>query len=93
MGSGPAAIVRAEVNLDGEQRIVEDYFQTAYGADLHNFNERYLAVLDPPIGSIHGIHFEETNQNDPPTAVDLLDASLSPAGQRNVTAYTDEEAP
>lgn len=93
MGSGPAAVVRAEIDLDGQQRTVEDYFQTAYCADLHNFNERYLVVLDPPIGSVHGVHFEETNQNDPPTAVDLLDASLAPAGQRNVTAYTDEEAP
>jgi hypothetical protein len=93
MGSGPAAVVRAEIDLDGEQRIVEDYFKTAYAADLHNFNERYLVVLDPPIGSTHGIHFEETNQNDPPAAIDLLDSGLAPAGQRNLTGYTDEEAP
>jgi len=93
MGTGPAAVVRAEIDLDGEQRIVEDYFHTAYCADLHNFNERYLVVLDPPIGSVHGIHLEESNDNDPPTAVDLLDDDLAPAGQRNITAYTDEEAP
>ena len=93
MGTGPAAAVRAEVNLDGEQRIVEDYFKIAYAADPHNFNERYLVVLNPPIGSIHGVHFEEANQNDPPAAVDLLDADLAPAGQRNITGYTDEELP
>jgi hypothetical protein len=93
MGSGPAAVIRAEIDLDGQQRTVEDYFQTAYAAELHNFNERYLVVLEPPIGSVHGIHFEETNQNDPPTAVDLLDSGLAPAGQRNITAYTDEEVP
>lgn len=93
MGSGPAAVVRAEVDLDGEQRVVDDYFHTAYAAELHNFTERYLVVLDPPIGSVYGIHFEETGDNDPPAAVDLLDAGLAPAGQRNVTAYTDEEAP
>lgn len=93
MGTGPAAVTRAEIDLDGEQRTVEDYFQTSYGADLHNFNERYLVVLDPPIGSIHGLHFEETNQNDPPAALDLLDADLAPAGQRNLTGYLDEEAP
>jgi len=93
MGSGPAAVVRAEIDLDGEQRVVEDYFHTAYAADLHNYNERYLVVLDPPIGSIHGVHFAETNQDDPPATVDLLDSGLAPAGQRNVTAYTDEEAP
>ena len=93
MGSGPAAVVRTEIDLDGEQRVVEDYFHTAYAADLHNFNERYLVVLDPPVGAIHGVHFEETNDNDPPTAVDLLDADLAPAGQRNVTTYIDEEAP
>lgn len=93
MGSGPAAVVRAEIDLDGEQRVVEDYFHTAYAADMHNFNERYLVVLDPPVGAIHGVHFEETSDNDPPAAADLLDADLAPAGQRNITAYTDEEAP
>jgi hypothetical protein len=93
MGTGPAAVTRAEIDLDGQQRVVEDYFETAYCADLHNFNERYLVVLDPPIGNVHGVQFEETNQNDPPAAVDLLDADLSPAGQRNITAYADEEAP
>ena len=93
MASGPAAVTRAEIDLDGQQRTVEDYFQTAYAADLHNYNERYLVVLDPPIGNVHGVQFEETNQNDPPTVVDLLDADLAPAGQRNVTGYVDEEAP
>ena len=93
MGTGPAAVFRAEIDLDGEQRTVEDYFQTAYAAELHNFSERYLVVLDPPIGSVHGVHFEESNQNDPPPAVDLLDSGLAPAGQRNIAAYTDEELP
>lgn len=92
-GTGLAAVTRAEIDLDGEQRTVEEYFHIAYSAYWHNFDERYLVVLDPPIGSIHGVHFEETNQNDPPAAVDLLDSGLSPAGQRNITAYTDEEAP
>jgi hypothetical protein len=93
MGTGPAAVTQAEIDLDGRRRTVENYFQTAYAADLHNFNERYLVVLDPPIGDIHGVHFEETNQNDPPTVVDLLDADLAPSGQRTVTGYVDEEAP
>jgi hypothetical protein len=93
MASGPAAVTRAEVDLDGEQRTVEDYFHTAYAADLHNYNERYLVVLDPPVGNIHGIRFEETNQNDPPAVVDLLDETLDPFAQRNVTGYADEEAP
>lgn len=93
MASGPAAVTRAEVDLDSEQRVVEDYFELAYAADLHNYNERYLVILDPPIGNIHAVAFEETNQNDPPAVVDLLDAGLSAIGQRHVTGYSDEEAP
>ncbi len=93
MASGPAAITRAQVDLDGQQRTVEDYFHLAYAADLHNYNERYLVVLDPPVGDFHAVHFEETNQNDPPAVVDLLDADLAAIGQRNVTGYTDEEVP
>lgn len=93
MASGPAAVTRAEVDLDGQQRIVEDYFHLAYAAELHNCNERYLVVLDPPIGDFHAVHFEETNQNDPPAVVDLLDADLAAIAQRNVTGYADEEVP
>jgi hypothetical protein len=94
MGSGPVALVSADVALDGEQRVVEDYFKMAYGADLHNFNERYLLVFDSPVGEVYAIHFEETNENDPPAVVDLLDAGLDlehPLQRRTVESYLDEE--
>ncbi|MBW1810319.1 MAG: hypothetical protein JRJ19_10405 [Deltaproteobacteria bacterium] len=94
MASGPAALTRAEIDIDGEQRTVDDYFKLAYSADMHNFNERYLVVLDPPLGSIHGLHFEEANQNDPPTVIDILGEDLDPINpveQRNVVSYSDVE--
>ena len=94
MASGPAALTRAEIDIDGQQRTVDDYFKLAYAADMHNFNERYLVVLDPPLGSIHGLHFTEANQNDPPTVIDLLDENLDPDNpleQRNVVSYSDVE--
>ncbi len=49
LGNSPADFVRAEVNLGGETRVVEDYTQLVYAAQRHN--ERVVAwiVLDPPV--------------------------------------------
>jgi len=94
MGSGPVGLVRAEVRLDGQDQAIDDYFRLAYGADLHNFNERYLVVLDPPLGEIHGVYFAETNENDPPGTAALLGADLDPEqplATRVVTAFSDLE--
>ncbi len=92
MGSGPAAIMGARIDLDGERRTIDDYFRFAYGADLHNFNERYIVTFDPPIGQVHGVHFQETNQDDPPAQIDLLGSDLDPENpleQRAVESYSD----
>ncbi|MBN2493213.1 MAG: hypothetical protein JXR96_01375 [Deltaproteobacteria bacterium] len=93
MGTGEAAAVRAEIALDGEQRSVDDYFEIGYGCDLHNYNERFLLVLDPPIGAVHGLHWQESQVADPPAQLDLLDEALDPAApieQRTVIDYSEQ---
>lgn len=94
MGSGPVGLVHAAVILDGQTQEIDDYFRLAYGADLHNFNERYLVVLDPPLGDVHGVYFAETNENDPPGTAALLDADLDPehpVTTRAVITFSDLE--
>lgn len=94
MGSGPVGLVHAEVHLDDQEQEIDDYFRLAYGADLHNFNERYLVALDPPLGNVYGVYFAETSENEPPGTAALLDADLDPAqpfATRAVTAFSDLE--
>jgi hypothetical protein len=75
-GSQRANLVHARVTLSGDTREVSDYFSLVYAADQHNFNEAYLVLLDPPIGSAHGIVLEEVNIWDPPTHLVYLDEDL-----------------
>jgi len=47
--SGPASIVSATVVLEGQERMVTDYFHLVYSALKHNEHQVYWVVLDPPI--------------------------------------------
>ncbi len=78
-GSGEAAIVDAQVSLDTNQIQVTDPLRLAYRAELHNLDEGFLVVLDPPIAGAYGIHWRETGITDPPALVNLLDENLDPA--------------
>jgi hypothetical protein len=95
MGTGVAGLTWARVRLAGESREVEDPFHLAYGADLHNMAERFLVVLEPPLGAVHGLHWQETDQGGltgPPLAVQFLDAALDPdrpLGEAAVTGYVE----
>ena len=46
-GNGPAALVRAELDVDGKRREVRDYWKLVYAAAHHNVNVRYMVVFDP----------------------------------------------
>ena len=47
--TSPAGLVRAELGIGGETRIVEDYWNLVYTAVRHNLNVRYWVVLDPAL--------------------------------------------
>jgi hypothetical protein len=71
---------------------VTDYFHLAYGADMHNYLERFLVVLDPPLGDVHGLHMKE-GESGSADEVQLLDAALDPAQPLSTVAvetYSEE---
>ncbi len=47
--TGPASLQRAELILDGHNRVVSDYWQLVYAAQRHNLDARYWVVLEPPV--------------------------------------------
>jgi hypothetical protein len=56
--TAPASLVRAELSLGGEERVVTGYFELVYSSLRHNRAVDYLVVLDPPVnleglGAIH----------------------------------------
>jgi hypothetical protein len=98
MASGPTLLIQATIVLNGQQAAVDDYFHLSYAADLHNFNERYLLVLQSPIGDVHGLYFAESSTSDnppqkiPPTVVKLLGQDLNPNNsleERQIQNYSD----
>ncbi|MBI4607184.1 MAG: hypothetical protein HY721_34910, partial [Planctomycetes bacterium] len=46
--TGPASLVRAELDLRGERREVDDYWRLVYAARRHNRAVQYWIVLEPP---------------------------------------------
>lgn len=47
--TGPASLVRAEVELEGKTQVVMDYWRLVYAARRHNRNVRYWVVLEPAL--------------------------------------------
>lgn len=47
--TGPAALVRARVEVGGQRRVVTDYWRLVYTAFRHNTDVRYWVVLDDPL--------------------------------------------
>ena len=47
--TGPASLVLAAVNLEGQRQTTTDYWELVYTARRHNLNARYWVVLEPPI--------------------------------------------
>lgn len=60
--TGPAALVRAELDLAGETREITGYWDLVYSALRHNRSPRYWARLNPPaqLDGVDGmVHFVE----------------------------------
>jgi hypothetical protein len=57
LDTGPASLMRAEVNVAGEQQIVTRYWQLVYSAFRHNRGIRYWVVLNEPV-HVDGVESE-----------------------------------
>ena len=49
LGTGRAALVRAELSIGGDTLVVTDYWQLVYSARRHNRDVRYWVVLEPTV--------------------------------------------
>jgi hypothetical protein len=47
--TNPARLIRAELDLAGTRRVVDDYWHLVYTAARHNVDVEYWVVLDPPL--------------------------------------------
>ncbi|MBN1417473.1 MAG: hypothetical protein JXP34_01780 [Planctomycetes bacterium] len=90
-GSGPANLVRAEVTLGGERRVVEDYWRLAYAAEHHNWVQQFLVLFDAPVGDAWGLWVDEAEWpwNGMPVA-HPVDAGRKPLADLSALAYDIE---
>ena len=92
-GSGPCNIVYAEVTVDGQQRVVDDYFSLVYAAEHHNWNETYVVLLDPAVGDVSAILLQEQNLWEEPTEMVYLGSDLAELRRRSLVNYDEVEQP
>ena len=92
-GTGPAALVAAEVELVPPAQETRDYWNLVYAAQHHNFHARYLVRLDPPIavpgvGRVHAVELAEPkpDQNAPAEAL-YRDADLNVLQRLRVLSF------
>ncbi len=57
--TGPANLVRAQVDLTEGSREVTDYWHLVYAAAVHNEDQRFRVLLDPPLGAVHAVEVHE----------------------------------
>jgi len=79
-----AALVGARLHVAGSTRTVTDLAHLTYDAERHNWNERFLVMLDPPLagtgsGPAHALEIAWQTGAALPT-VRRLDAHLEPIG-------------
>jgi hypothetical protein len=96
-GTGPAALVQADLLLAGMAREVNDYWSLVYTSAPHNENVRYLVVLDPPLegkGIAAPIHAVGIVAPDPHAGLEAevtyFGTDFEVIGQPQVTSFEKE---
>jgi hypothetical protein len=92
-GSGPCNIVFADVTVDGQQRVVDDYFSLVYAAEHHNWNETYVVLLEPAVGDVYGILLQEQNLWEEPTEMVYLGSDFAEMRRQSLASYDEVEQP
>ncbi|MBI4600770.1 MAG: hypothetical protein HY721_02305, partial [Planctomycetes bacterium] len=92
--TGPASLVRAELDLRDERREVDDYWRLVYAAQRHNRAVRHWVVLDPPAvvpGLERVVRAVELIAPEPAfgiaAAASYLDESFEPIASLAVSSY------
>lgn len=89
--SGPANLVYAVVNHQGQTVHQNDYWKLVYAAVHHNWDEKYRVILNAPIGEIHGFDVETFTFDQQMPKVYPLDTNLNRMQELSVQNYTEEE--
>ena len=99
ISTGPASIVRAEVELQGASQTVTDYWRLVYAAERHNLHVRYWVVLDPPLdvaGIESPVHAVEVRAPEPTTAAEAqvmyLGESFEVLATQGVLSYNAQRS-
>ena len=98
--TGPASLVRADLNVAGHEQTVTDYWRLVYTAERHDRNVRYWVVLDPPLklGNVAGrVHVVEVAAPEPSDGilaqVSYLGADFAVLSQPGVSLYERTQGP
>jgi hypothetical protein len=92
-GTGPAELVRADVNLAGEARTVEDYWHLVYTAGHHNDTPRpehwviFDPVIDvPDVGAVKVLVVNQGFKDEQPKA-SLLGEDFAPLAPLQIVTF------
>lgn len=91
VGSGPASLVAADLEVGDSRREVRDYWRLVYDALHHNTHVKYWVVLDPPV-QLPGageVHVVEIHAPESPSSarVNYLGADLAILSSPGVLCY------
>jgi hypothetical protein len=75
------------VELGGQVQEVDEYYRLVYAADHHNFNETYAVILDPPLGTAHGVALDEPGADMIPTQLIIFDADLQEISRKPISSW------
>lgn len=86
--TGCEEVDRAELSLGGLQRVLSDPAALIYSAGHHNMDQKYLLVLDEPIGDTAAVLVESPGFGPTQGGVLVrLDAALQPLGSEPFTDW------
>jgi hypothetical protein len=75
--TGCYSLYTAEFELNGTTVLADEFFRLVYAATHHNWEEKYLVILDVPAGDTHAVLVEAPNAMPPVDAkMNYLDADL-----------------
>jgi hypothetical protein len=90
-----AELVRADVRLAGDSRVVSDHAHLVYDAERHNWNEKLWVLFDPPLGDAHGLELTQIflGGGEERFTATTLDGDHRPLTALDVLAVTRTAAP
>jgi len=86
--TGCEEVDRAELSLGGAERVVSDPAALIYSAGHHNMDQKYLLVLDEPVGDTAAVLVESPGYSQTQGgALVRLDGDLQPLGSEPFTDW------